>query len=378
MIIIIISLIVCVSYIFLMGSFAAGLIRLTGKQSLQNNSSESGISLIIPFRNEAENLAACIESVKKLDTCGMLLEVIFVDDHSEDGGEQIVMNNIQNSGNLSFKLIQMTSHNATGKKAAQHTGVQHASYGLLAFTDADCILPQHWISAMMSKMNSSCVMICGPVIYNTLQFSHHIFNIEFLSLVLSGAGAFGNGRPVFCNGANILIRKDAYQNVESKMKGTAFASGDDVFLLQAVVRQYGGKSADFVMSREALVQTNPPENFRKFFIQRIRWASKAVSYSGFWGIFTSLTVFFMSLLILTLFTTAFFSETCILAGIISLGIKIFCDMVLFLSGKKLYNKAWYPLLLIPMQLVYPLYVVIVTVISFFGKGKWKGRKLVNN
>ena len=38
----------------------------------------------------------------------------------------------------------------------------------------------------------------------------------------------------------------------------------------------------------------------------------------------------------------------------------------------------YPLLLIPMQLVYPLYVVIVTVISFFGKGKWKGRKLVNN
>ena len=51
-------------------------------------SRDSGISVLIPARNEETNIAAAVESV--LQNEGVVLEVIVMDDHSEDRTAEIV------------------------------------------------------------------------------------------------------------------------------------------------------------------------------------------------------------------------------------------------------------------------------------------------
>jgi cellulose synthase/poly-beta-1,6-N-acetylglucosamine synthase-like glycosyltransferase len=56
-----------------------------------NDKNLPGVSIIIPFRNEEDNLPALLESLKKQNYTGMM-EVIFVNDRSEDNGVGVIKN----------------------------------------------------------------------------------------------------------------------------------------------------------------------------------------------------------------------------------------------------------------------------------------------
>src|SRR6187551_950137 len=118
------------------------------------------ISVIIPARNEEENIAKLLSSLEKQTHPSHLFEVIVVDDHSTD-------NTVATVNSYSFaKLIRLEFANINSyKKKAIETGITAASGDLIVTTDADCIAPGNWLKSIASfKEKTNAVFIAAPVV----------------------------------------------------------------------------------------------------------------------------------------------------------------------------------------------------------------------
>ena len=162
------------------------------------------VSIIIPVRNEENNIKGLLKDLINQNYPNELYEVILVNDHSEDSTTRIIEPFCSNHSN--FRVIQL-QENFYGKKEAIEAGIRNARGELIVTTDADCRAGNKWISAIASYyfQSDKPKMIIGLVdiisentVYNKFQ------QLEFLSLVGSGAGAAGISHPIFCNGANLI------------------------------------------------------------------------------------------------------------------------------------------------------------------------------
>lgn len=368
---------------FILGAYVLLLILLiSGLKKLQTSEKpsdkNSDVSIIIPFRNEEANLPSLLDSLEKLCFSERNAEVIFINDHSADAGEQLIRNFIKRTDKLSVKIINLSAfQDLSGKKDAQKTGVDAASYDYLLFTDADCIVKPEWVNSMLSYAEKGIQMVCGFVeLKRKSGFLQHFYYTEFLSLVLSGAGASGIKKPVYCNGANMLLHKKAYQKVIDKTIGKKYATGDDVFLLHAIISEFGNPAVRFAASTTSIVETIPPENFPEFLNQRTRWASKAKSYHNGFAIFMALTVFLTSLYILLLLPASFFYRELFPFAILILVVKTISDASFFYLGRLFHGMKYLHLLSFPFQIIYIPYIVLTAILSIILPGKWKGRKII--
>ena len=123
---------------------------------------------------------------------------------------------------------------------------------------------------MLSIFNDKSVnMVSGPVMFIENNILDQIQNLEFLSLIGTGAASIGLQRPLFCNGANLAIRKTIFEKNKNKIRNE-ISSGDDVFLMHSV-KKNSKKSIRFMKSFEAIVFTQPKKNINDFINQRKRW-----------------------------------------------------------------------------------------------------------
>ncbi len=76
------------------------------------------------------------------------------------------------------------------------------------------------------------------------------------------------------NGANLLFRREAFDIVGGYETGHAFASGDDLFLIQAICEEYGTDAVAYCGLPGGVVWTQPESNVDDLIQQRTRWASK--------------------------------------------------------------------------------------------------------
>ena len=86
---IIFSITITLFYLFLIGSFIYGFdkIKIFMKEDLP---SKTKFSIVIPFRNEAENLPSLLKTIQYLNYPKELFEVIFIDDGSKDQSWSII------------------------------------------------------------------------------------------------------------------------------------------------------------------------------------------------------------------------------------------------------------------------------------------------
>ena len=111
-------------------------------------SSTLTISVIVPARNEAANIAACLHSICRQQYPRHLLQVIIIDDHSTDDTFAI-------AGSIHYEGIQIICYqlppapnNRAPKKRAIETGIGMASGELVVTTDADCTAGPDWLSSI--------------------------------------------------------------------------------------------------------------------------------------------------------------------------------------------------------------------------------------
>jgi cellulose synthase/poly-beta-1,6-N-acetylglucosamine synthase-like glycosyltransferase len=362
-------------YFLLIGFFTYGWFRR--KKSISENrysifeSHKSIISVVVAARNEQIHIMNVLEDLLLQDYPGDLLEIIVVDDNSTDNTSRIISDFIQEHNFPRIVLLKNSEDKSSGKKAALDVGINHSSGDIILTTDADCRVGKSWISAMVNAFRDDTRMVFGPVSYFEKRgLTAKFQTLEFLGLVASGAGAALAGIPFLCNGANLAYRKDAFRQVKGFDGNEKYLSGDDVFLLHKMKKEFGTKAVIFNDDESSIVKTYPAPNMRKFFSQRVRWASKSKAYKDGLSILTAIVVFSYSLTVLLSFIAGFFNPVYFLASGGLLLIKVIADFPLMLGITRFTGQRrlmrWY----LPFQVVYPVYIVLAGLGSFFGGKKW--------
>ena len=327
-------------------------------------------SIVVPFRNEAENLAILLNSFSKLNYPNDLFEVILVDDAS-DCRLQIA------DCRFTISTIDNIRVSNSPKKDAILTAMQSVKTDWIITTDADCVVNENWLSALDNYIQLRDVsMIAGAVSYECgNSFLHHFQQLDLASLQGATIGSFGLKKGFMCNGANFAYTKSFFQDLNGFEGNDGIASGDDVFLLQKAIARFSTK-VHYLKSENNIVITKPLDDWKSLFYQRVRWASKTGSYQSNFGKGLALIVFCGNLawvLVPIAIGIGFLSWIPFQDIVLLFLLKFVVDAILIYKANSFLTKNRMRYLILG-SLLYPFFSVSVALYSLFGKYEWKGRK----
>lgn len=346
-----------------------------GWRQIPTVSSEESLipfSVVIPVRNEADNIERILQRLAVQDYPEDLFEVIIVDDFSNDQTVPIV-HRLKESMHITIRLIQLENQERQGKKHALTAAVRAAKHETILTTDADCWFEKEWIRSYNNAFEESTNMVAGPVAIEGKGLFARLQQVEFAGLMGFGAVTIAHENPSMCSGANLGFRKRAFEEVGGYTNNLFTPSGDDEFLLFNIMRKFPN-STHFLKEEKAVVKTPAHLKLSSFINQRVRWTSKW-KHNKNWKVRVSAVLFFMDyLLFYGAMGFAFLGR--IDPSLISLIIVArFFSLFLFVSpiNRFMKGKGSFWALLI-FQIIYPLHVLFMGMNSIFGSYTWKGRR----
>ena len=331
-------------------------------------------TVVIPARNEAANMKACVDSILAQEYPLEAFEIIVIDDFSEDDTAFIVKAIGNDYPNL--RLLSLADYYEPGqvnayKKKAIELAVSQAKGNWILTTDADCIVPKQWLLLYHNYIQEyQPVFVAAPVMFIKEAGILNSFQVlDFLALQGITAAAVGAGKHSMSNGANLGFEKSAFIAVGGYQGVDQIASGDDMFLMHKMKTTLS-KPIGYLFHPNAIVLTKAMDTWKGFMMQRIRWASKARYYddaSIFWVL---LLVYLYNLSFLVLLLAGDYKSF-----LISIAFKTFFELF-FLTPVSHFFK-------LPGQLRYfalyqPLHILYTLAAGFFGQVKtytWKGRQV---
>lgn len=336
-------------------------------------------SIIIPARNEAGNIAACLQSILHNNYPGDRYEIILIDDFSTDQTAAIAADILHPP----HRVLQLKDHlsaeeriNAYKKKALE-IAIQQSKGAYIITTDADCILPSQWLNLFASTVAEQGVhFVAAPVSFTPYQqnksWLYYFQSLDFMTMqgitVASNKLNLGN----MCNGANMLFSRQAFEAVDGYRDIDHKASGDDMMLMQKIQGRFPA-SIRYLFEQRAIVQTPVQPTLSAFINQRIRWASKADSYPQLKMTLILLIVYLFncSLLCTAVISLIWPSYFSILLW--ALGIKVFSELFFLVPVARFYRKKKELIFFIFLQPLHILYIIIAGFLGKFGSYSWKGR-----
>ncbi len=376
---IIITTVLLLAYCVLIIFYRYWFLRLPKFVIEQDSKPKTRFSIIIPARNEEENIQDCLLSVLYQYYPSELFEVIVINDHSTDTTEQIVRVMQQSHSNL--QLLNLTEHldgqiiNAYKKKAIELAIAQSTGQWIIT-TDADCLVTKDWLVAYNAYIvQKEPVFIAGPVMFTNNHSFLSVFQLlDFISLQGITAATVSAGFHAMCNGANIAYRKEVFYEVDQFTGIDHIASGDDMLLMHKMKNKYPNKLG-YLFCREAIVSTAPMANWKSFFNQRIRWASKADKYKDKSITWTLALVYALNASLFILLLCCPFVPFGFNKWILLLLVKTLVELSFMVLVAKFYQQqdmlGWFPF----MQPFHIVYTVIAGWLGKFGSYQWKGRNV---
>lgn len=341
-----------------------------GEHHLATNS--TNVSIVVAYRNELKRLPSFISALNAQLGFDGSIELIAINDHSDDGGDVWMTSQTLTRGSLI--LIDAEGR---GKKSAIREGILVASGELIVTCDADCVPSPTWLNTIETwYRQKDADMLAGPVRMlpgNTLIGQYDA--VDYFSLQLSSAAAMKAGFPVFCSAANMAFRKTAWEEAQSMMDGQTYLSGDDVFLLHALKKL--GKRIVFVADPGAVVDTFASGSIATYFRQRVRWGGKSCGYRDVVSIILALTVFGANLFLLALLIYALAGNFTFWLFACAFGIKAVTDYYLLSGGKRVFKVSLPLYQYLPIAVVYPLILVLTAAGAIVLPEQWK-RKAVTS
>lgn len=356
--------IVFLIYILFIGQLIYGFNRMK-RFSKKEFTPKTSFTIVVPFRNERENLPNLLHSISLLHYPKELVEIILVDDDSEEvfSVQDLV---------FSLKVIKNDRKSNSPKKDAIETAIQVAKNDWIITTDADCLIQKDWLTTFDQYIQENEVeMVASGVCYVPKSgFLSAFQNLDFLSLQGATIGSFGINQPFMCNGANFAYSKQFFKRLNGFQGNETIASGDDVFLLQKAVSVVP-KKVGFLLAKESIVATKPVKTWNELFQQRVRWASKSTGYSSSYGKILALAVFggnLVWILSFLLWLTNVLDQNIFMLFV---ALKFLIDFILLYKTANFFeSKLKYVL---ASNLLYSFFSVSVAVYSLFGNYSWKGR-----
>jgi len=331
------------------------------------------LSVIIPVRNESNHLPGLVDDLLKQTYPGKLWEVIFIDDHSEDGSLSVLEDLLKSKipGDRNFYCLSLPSERS-GKKAALSYGIDHAKHERIIQVDGDCSLgPRFMASHTYFQNHHPSDLTAGLVSTGKGKgnFLETFERLDLLSLMGSAAGSFGAGRPMMCSGANLSYSRELYRETRSFDPEHKVSSGDDMFLMIGARKL--GKNLTFNTDRDSLVFTRPVKTLRSLLAQRVRWGSKSPSYRmtdiQLLALLVSLTQ--ISMFLMPLCIILYTASWPWLAG--ALFLKTLADFLLLYRITGLTGNRTDLRFFIPVTLCYYPFFLVTVIGALLGKSKWK-------
>ncbi|HEY5692510.1 MAG TPA: glycosyltransferase [Cyclobacteriaceae bacterium] len=365
---------VLISYLVILAAAIRGWYSVRSSH-LESDEQKRMMTVVIAFRNEEKVIHHLIHSLKNLNYPKDILEVILVDDHSEDNSFNVVESLIYDSPN--FKVVSLSEGRA-GKKAAISQAVEVAKGEIIVTTDADCQVQVNWLDRINDafKNDTTNLVFGGVKLTANKSFFSSLQAIEFTSLIGSMAAAIGLGSFIMGNGANLSFRKAAFQYVKGYEGNAKIASGDDEFLARKIMKAFPS-SLYFNNEAEAVVSSRPIISLKHFISQRIRWASKwkynAFSTSGA----TALYVILVQLASVSVVISLFRVREGMLLLLSILVVKLLLECWFLFKVSAFLQSRWHWVAFLVLQFIYPFYVLGIGIVSQVGLYTWKGRRISN-
>lgn len=214
------------------------------------------VSVIVPARDEAENLPRLLASLAALDPPPA--EVIVVDDHSTDG-----TGDLARAAGATVVVPPPLPAGWLGKSWACHAGAQVATGDLLLFTDADTEHGPASIGQATALLDARGAALVSAVPEHRVVAGWEALQGPFQLLLLAAcsAGASREDGGRFAIGQYLLFRRDAYERAgghtavagriaeDLHLAARVAERGGEVAILRAPgalrVRMYPGGVGDF-------------------------------------------------------------------------------------------------------------------------------------
>ncbi len=328
------------------------------------------VTVLVPARNEAENIAQLLTCLLAQNYPSELLQVLVIDDHSEDVTADV-------AAQMGVQVLSLTGI-AEGKKAAITHGVNHATGDLIFTTDADCQMGINWVKTIVQYYeNHNHKVITGPVAFhgpsNTdHRLLHHFQCLDLIGLMFITAGSLRFKFPNMANGANFAFEKKLFVALNGYTGIDGTPTGDDILFLLKAHSHYPG-CAGFIKAKEAIVTTTPADNWQAFWQQRRRWVSKATGFGD--KRLTAILVFYYLYALLTVvFGVLMFVEPVLFLafGLLFFG-KLVSEFVIMAHSAAFFGRLAELLWFVPAQFMHIYYVLRIGIEAQLKTYTWKNR-----
>lgn len=327
---------------------------------------EEKISILVPLRNEEENVENCLKSIynQKLEN----FEVICLDDNSTDKTFEKLKNLQKQYKHLKTLKGAELPNGWTGKNWACYQLANHSIGDYLLFVDADVRLSEEAVSTAISEMkrlNVSMLSVFPTQIIKSIGEYFIVPSMNWLLLTflpLRFVYKFSHPSFVAANGQFIVFKREDYFKI-----GGHFSVHDKVvedMELARLMKKNGFKIVTYLGGK--LIFARMYKNFE----EALNGFSKNF-YLGFrTGYFQFIILLiFISVVFISPFLFLFFQNSFLLI----VGLIIIQK---FLISIKSYQKLHINLLLLPFQLILVVAIGIRSMLlTKKGKLTWKGRSL---
>jgi cellulose synthase/poly-beta-1,6-N-acetylglucosamine synthase-like glycosyltransferase len=369
-----VTLAISIPYLLLLTLMSVGWRRVKRVRSGVNlTGTPPSISIVIPVRNEQENLDDLLEAISRQDYPRDRWEVVVVDDHSGDGSKALLDKWAQKQ-DFPVRVMRLAPGEA-GKKAALSRGIEATEGELIVTTDADCQMGPQWLAStahFYQKHHPS--LIFGPVLFESSRgnFFTHFQSLEFLTLLGTAAGSSRLGHPLFGNAANMAFPRKLLERVDDPFAGNV-VSGDDTLLLLKV-KKLSHADVAFNPDLRAKVETTPAQNLKDFWSQRKRWASKSRHYHDFDILGAGLVVLVFNLWLMVLLAGSLFHTALLMPLLMGFFFKTLADSILLTPLIRHFGRSQLWKAFLPAQLVYPFFSTLPALAGQLVGFKWKNRR----
>lgn len=135
--------------------------------SKSSNSIPVDVSIIIPCKNEIDNLNWTVDSIMRSKN-NITFEIIIVDDGSSDLSTEFLRGNLVNN---IYKDIILIKTNSIGAAQARNLGAKAANGKYLFFCDAHVKVPDGWLDNLVDTLKKSNSDLVAPCITDISNFS---------------------------------------------------------------------------------------------------------------------------------------------------------------------------------------------------------------
>ncbi|HEY7529363.1 MAG TPA: glycosyltransferase [Gemmatimonadota bacterium] len=197
------------------------------------------ISVVVPCRGHGRELVACLAALHRQD--GDLRPEIIVVDSGPPG-------DLRTDARVFDAVRVIRSAGPLSPSDARNLGAGQARGGVLAFTDADCVPEQGWLSAAAAALADGAVVVGGPIL--DARSRHPVAAADYLLAFPDFVPARPRGPIEHLPACNLVVRREAFDaaggfpSMPSRSgRGTrrvSFVAGEDTLLCQLAIARWPG------------------------------------------------------------------------------------------------------------------------------------------